>query len=222
AAADPAVVDLDEDVLGPEVGHRVLGDLEDPRRPVDRRGHGGRDGRCGGLVSHRPRRYRTAVRRAASAPAGARRAGGYAPRVLDVVVTAVVVSGFVLLGVAAARHGRWHDDFVAQLRAQRLWPREVEATVAWVVTGAEAVVGALGVLLLAFGVGAVALTPLLGGLVVLGVGFVGLQVFLLVARPEATCGCDPAHDTRVGVGTLGKAAWPAVAGVVGLVALPAE
>lgn len=146
----------------------------------------------------------------------------YAPRVLDVVVTAVVVSGFVLLGVAAARHGRWHDDFVAQLRAQRLWPREVEATVAWVVTGAEAVVGALGVLLLAFGVGAVALTPLLGGLVVLGVGFVGLQVFLLVARPEAPCGCDPAHDTRVGVGTLGKAAWPAVAGVVGLVALPAE
>ena len=138
------------------------------------------------------------------------------------VVTAVVVSAFVLLGVAAARHVRWHDDFVAQLRAQRLWPSGSEARVAWAVTGAEAVVGALGVLLLAFGVGAASLTPLLGGLVVLGVGFVGLQVFLLVARPEAPCGCDPAHDTRVGVGTLAKAAWPAVAGVVGLVALPAE
>lgn len=143
-------------------------------------------------------------------------------RVLDVVVTAVVVSGFVLLGVAVARHVRWHDDFVTQLRAQRLWPEGTEATVAWLVTGAEAVVGALGVLLLAFGVGAAALTPLLGGLVVLGVGFVGLQVFLLVARPQAPCGCDPAHDTKVGVGTLAKAAWPAVAGLVGLVALPSE
>lgn len=141
---------------------------------------------------------------------------------LDVVVTAVVVSGFVLLGVAAARHVRWHDDFVAQLRAQRLWPDGAEATVAWIVTAAEAAVGAGGVLLLSFGVRAAALTPLLGGLVVLGVGFVGLQVFLLVARPEAPCGCDPAHDTSVGLGTLAKAAWPAVAGLLGLAALPAD
>lgn len=140
--------------------------------------------------------------------------------VLDVVVTAVVVSGFVLLGVAAARHGRGHDDFVAQLRAQQVWPEGTEATVAWVVTGAEAAVAAGGVLGLSLGLSAVALTPLLVGLLVLGVGFVGLQVFLLVARPEAPCGCDPFHDTRVGIGTLAKAAWPAVAGLVGLVALP--
>ena len=142
--------------------------------------------------------------------------------VLDVVVTAVVVSGFVLLGVAAARHVRWHDDFVAQLRAQRLWPEGTEATVAWVVTGAEVLVGALGVLALSFGLSAAALAPFLAGLLVLGVGFVGLQVFLLVARPDAPCGCDPAHDTKVGIGTLTKAAWPAVAGLAGLVALPAE
>lgn len=143
-------------------------------------------------------------------------------RVLDVVVTAVVVSGFVLLGVAAARHVRWHDDFIAQLRAQRLWPERSEAVVAWVVTGAEAVVGAAGVLLLSFGVSAAALTPFLLALLAVGIGFVALQVFLLVARPDAPCGCDPAHDTKVGIGTLAKAAWPALAGVVGLAALPTE
>lgn len=143
-------------------------------------------------------------------------------RVLDVVVTAVVVSGFVLLGVAAARHVRWHDDFIAQLRAQRLWPERSEAAVAWVVTGAEAVVGAAGVLLLSFGVSAAALTPFLLALLAVGIGFVALQVFLLVARPDAPCGCDPAHDTKVGIGTLAKAAWPALAGVVGLAALPTE
>ena len=141
---------------------------------------------------------------------------------LDVVVTAVVVSGFVLLGVAAARHGRWHGDFAAQLRAQQLWPEGTEVAVAWLVTGAEALVGAGGVLGLSFGLATTALGPLLAGMLVLGVSFVGLQVFLLVARPEAPCGCDPTHDTRVGIGTLAKAAWPAGAGLVGLVALPAE
>lgn len=143
-------------------------------------------------------------------------------RVLDVVVTAVVVSGFVLLGVAAARHVRWHDDFVAQLRAQRLWPEGSEVAVAWAVTGVEAAVGAFGVLVLSFGVSAATLTPFLVALVAIGAGFVALQVFLLVARPDAPCGCDPAHDTKVGVGTLAKAAWPAVAGILGLVALPGE
>lgn len=141
---------------------------------------------------------------------------------LDVAAVAVVVSGFVLLGVSAARHLRWREAFTVQLRAQRLWPDGAEATVAWVVTGAEAGVGAGGVLALSFGFPAEALAPLLSAMALLGVAFVALQVFLLVRRPDAPCGCNPGHDGRVGVGTLLKAAWPAVAGLVGLVALPAE
>ncbi len=142
--------------------------------------------------------------------------------VLDVVVVAVVVSGFVLLGVSAARHLRWREAFVVQLRAQRLWPDGSEAGVAWSVTGAEAGVGAGGVLALSFGLPAAALDPLLSAMALLGVAFVAIQVFLLVRRPDAPCGCNPGHDGRVGVGTLLKAAWPAVAGVIGLAGLPAE
>ena len=141
---------------------------------------------------------------------------------LDVVAVAVVVSGFVLLGVSAARHLRWREAFVGQLRAQRLWPEGAEVAVAWAVTGAEAVVGAGGVLGLSFGLSAAALSPLMVAMALLGAAFVALQAFLLVRRPDAPCGCHPGHDGGVGVGTLLKAAWPAVAGVVGLVALPAE
>lgn len=149
---------------------------------------------------------------AAGAPSYARR----------VIAVAFVVSGFVLLGVSAARHAHWHDVFVGQLGAQDLWPKGSEPAVAWVVTGIEAVVGSLGVLLLSFGVSASALAPLLAALVATGVAFVGLQVFLLVSRPDAPCGCDPTRDAKVGLGTLLKAAWPAVAGLVGLAALPRE
>lgn len=138
------------------------------------------------------------------------------------VVVAVVASGFVLLGVSAARHARWRDAFAAQLRAQALWHDDAVPVLSWAVLVAEAVVGGGGVLVLSFGAGAFALGPFLMAMALLGAGFVGLQAFLLVRRPDAPCGCDPGHDAKVGVGTLLKAAWPALAGVLGLVALPAQ
>ena len=51
-----------------------------------------------------------------------------------VIAVAFVVSGFVLLGVSAARHAHWHEVFVGQLGAQDLWPKGSEPAVAWVVT----------------------------------------------------------------------------------------
>jgi len=138
------------------------------------------------------------------------------------IAVAVVVSGFVLLGVSAARHGHWREVFVGQLGAQDLWRKGSESAVAWAIMAVEAAIGAGGVLALSFGVSATALTPLLGALVASGVAFVTLQLFLLVRRPDAPCGCDPTRDAKVGVGTLLKAAWPGIAGVVGLVALPTQ
>jgi len=58
--------------------------------------------------------------------------------------------------------------------------------------------------------------------VLLGAGFLGIQIYLLIRLPDAPCGCDPASDAAVGAGSLLKAGWPVVAGAVGLVALPTE
>ena len=137
------------------------------------------------------------------------------------IATAVVVSGFVLLGVAAARHLRWRETFTRQLQAQAIWPDGSAGVVAWATIGAEITVGAGGVLALSGGLSAAALAPLLWALVVLGTAFVGLQTYLGVRRPDAPCGCDPTSDATVGAGSLLKAAWPVVAGITGLVALPA-
>lgn len=138
------------------------------------------------------------------------------------VAVSLVVSGFVLLGVSAARHLRWRDTFTVQLDAQGLWPTGSAGRVAWGVIVLEAVVGAGGVLALSAGWSASAIAPLLWALVVVGTAFVGLQTYLLVQAPDAPCGCDPTSDAQVGLGTLVKAAWPVVAGVVGLLALPTE
>lgn len=128
----------------------------------------------------------------------------------------------MLLGVSAARHVRWRETFTVQLNAQGVWPEGSVGLVAWWVIALEAMMGAGGVLALAAGLSAAALAPLLWALVIVGTAFVGLQTYLLVQAPDAPCGCDPTSDAKVGVGTLTKAAWPVVAGVVGLWALPVE
>lgn len=140
----------------------------------------------------------------------------------SVVATAVVLSGFLLLVVAAARHLRWRSTFTRQLRAQHLWPEGWAGVVAWSTIGAEVAVGVGGVLALSGDSSAASLVPLLVASVLLGAGFLGIQIYLLIRLPDAPCGCDPASDATVGAGSLLKAGWPVVAGAVGLVALPTE
>ena len=138
------------------------------------------------------------------------------------VAVSLVVSGFVLLAPAPAGPARWRDTSPVQPDARGLWPAGPSRRVAWGVIVLEAVVGAGGVSALSAGWSASAMAPLLWALVVVGTAFVGLQTYLLVQAPDAPCGCDPTSDAQVGLSTLVKAAWPVVAGVVGLLALPAE
>lgn len=136
---------------------------------------------------------------------------------MDGLVAAVVVSGFVVLVVSGARHLRWRRVFVQQLHQQGLWPARAVPGLARLVTALELAVGVGGLCLVVAGArAAIALVALL----VVGAGFVAAQVVLARRAPDAPCGCDPTHDDPVGGASLARAAWPAVAGVVGLLALP--